>query len=175
MSSMAYQITSITIVYSTVYSFADQRKHQSSASLAFVWGFHHRWPVNSPHKGRNAGKKFPFDDVIMQFHILTVNVSNFPRIIFKRGKKMCCPKISDEFDYGGCVRYVKHVKCRHSGQFCQFCNFSDVFFKIKAINFGRNAGINMSPNINPGFSFCRIFTDFTFCALPIIISTSSIS
>ena len=46
---MASQITSLTTVYSTVYSGADQRKHQSSASLAFVWGIH-RWPVNSPHK-----------------------------------------------------------------------------------------------------------------------------
>ena len=49
MGAMASQITSLTIVYSTVYSGADQRKHQSSASLAFVWGIH-RWPVNSPHK-----------------------------------------------------------------------------------------------------------------------------
>ena len=40
------QITSLTIVYSTVYSGADQRKHQSFASLAFVRGIH-RWPVNS--------------------------------------------------------------------------------------------------------------------------------
>ena len=40
MSTMASQITSITIVYSTVYTGADQRKHQSSASLAFVWGIH---------------------------------------------------------------------------------------------------------------------------------------
>ena len=38
MGAMTYQITSLTIVYSTVYSGADQRKHQSSASLAFVWG-----------------------------------------------------------------------------------------------------------------------------------------
>ena len=45
MSVMASQITSLAIVYST-----DQRKHQSSASLAFVRGIH-RWPVNSPHKG----------------------------------------------------------------------------------------------------------------------------
>ena len=37
-TTMASQITSLTIVYSTVYSDADQRKHQSSASLAFVWG-----------------------------------------------------------------------------------------------------------------------------------------
>ena len=47
---MASQITSLTIVYSNVHSGADQRKHQSSASLAFVRGIH-RWPVNSPHKG----------------------------------------------------------------------------------------------------------------------------
>ena len=54
----------ITIVYWTVYSGADQRKHQSSASLAFVWGSH-RGPVNSPHKGPVTQKVFPFDDVIM--------------------------------------------------------------------------------------------------------------
>ena len=46
--SIASQITSLTIVYSTVYSDADQRKHKSSASLAFVRGIH-RGPVNSPH------------------------------------------------------------------------------------------------------------------------------
>ena len=49
MDTMASQITSLTIIYSTVYSGADQRKHQSSASLAFVRGIH-RGPVNSPHK-----------------------------------------------------------------------------------------------------------------------------
>ena len=37
---MASQITSLTIVYSTIYSGADQGKHQSFASLAFVWGIH---------------------------------------------------------------------------------------------------------------------------------------
>ena len=40
MDMMASQITSLTIVYTTVYSDADQRKHQSSASLAFVRGIH---------------------------------------------------------------------------------------------------------------------------------------
>ena len=50
MGAIASQITSLTIVYSTVYSDAEQRKHQSSASLAFVQGIH-RGPVNSPHKG----------------------------------------------------------------------------------------------------------------------------
>ena len=58
MGAMASQISSLTIVYSTVYSATDERKHQSSASLAFVRGIH-RWPVNSPHK------MFPFDDVIV--------------------------------------------------------------------------------------------------------------
>ena len=53
-----------TIVYSTVYSGADQRKHQSSAWLAFARGVH-RWPVNSPCKGPVRRKMFPFDDVIM--------------------------------------------------------------------------------------------------------------
>ena len=45
MSAMASQITSLTIVYSTIYSGADQRKHQSSASLTFVTGIH-RWPMS---------------------------------------------------------------------------------------------------------------------------------
>ena len=62
--TIASQITSLTSVYSTVYSGADQSKHQSSASLAFVWGIH-RGPVNSPHKWPVTRKMFPFDDVIM--------------------------------------------------------------------------------------------------------------
>ena len=65
MSTIASQITSLTIVYLTVYSGAYQRKHQSSASLAFVRGIH-RGPVNSPHKGPVTRKMFPFDDVIME-------------------------------------------------------------------------------------------------------------
>ena len=62
--AIASQITSFTSVYSTVYSVSDKRKHQSSASLAFVRGIH-RGPVNSPHKMPVARKMFPFDDVIM--------------------------------------------------------------------------------------------------------------
>ena len=64
MGTITSQITSLTIVYSTVYSDADQRKHQSSASLAFVRGIH-RGPVNSPHKWPVTRKMFPFDDVII--------------------------------------------------------------------------------------------------------------
>ena len=63
-SAMASQITNLTIVYSTVYSGADERKRQSSASLAGV-GIH-RWPVNFPHKWPVTRRMFPFDDVIMK-------------------------------------------------------------------------------------------------------------
>ena len=65
MGGMTSQITSLAIVYSTVYSGADQRKHQSPASLAFVRGIH-RGQVNSPHKWPVTRKLLPFDDVIMQ-------------------------------------------------------------------------------------------------------------
>ena len=67
MSALASQITSLTIVYSTVYSGADQRQYQSSASLAFVRGTP-RWPVNSPHKGPVMREMFPCDDVIIHDH-----------------------------------------------------------------------------------------------------------
>ena len=64
MGTMASQLTSLAIVYLTVYSGTDERKHQSSASLAFVRGI--RWgPVNSPHKWPVTRKMFPFDHVIM--------------------------------------------------------------------------------------------------------------
>ena len=56
MGTIASQITSLTIVYSIVYSDADQRIHQSSASLAFR-GIHRR-PVNSPHKWPVTRKSF---------------------------------------------------------------------------------------------------------------------
>ena len=80
MSGMASQITSLTIVYSTVYTGADQRKHQSPASLAFVRGIH-RGPVNSPHKWPVTRKLFPFDDVIMHcpnqyFFIVKLTIEN---------------------------------------------------------------------------------------------------
>ena len=63
---MASQITSLTIVYSTVYSGTDQRKHRSYASLAFARGIQW-WLVNSPHKGPVMQKIFPFDDFIMVY------------------------------------------------------------------------------------------------------------
>ena len=64
MSMVASQITGVLTVYSMVCSVADQRKHQSSTSLAFLRGIH-QWPMNSPHKGPVTRKMFPFDDIIM--------------------------------------------------------------------------------------------------------------
>ena len=77
MGAIASQITSLTIVYSTVYSGADKRKHQSSASLVFVRGIH-RGPVNSPHKWPVTRKMFPFDDVIMMVYGLAWRSVNTP-------------------------------------------------------------------------------------------------
>ena len=77
MSAMASQITGVTIVYLTVCSGADQRKHQSSASLALTRGTR-RWPVTSLHKGPVTRKMAAFDDVIMDD---TSNNSTIPTIM----------------------------------------------------------------------------------------------
>ena len=70
------QITSLMFVYSTVYSGADQRKHQNSVSLASVWGIH-QWPVNSLHKWPVTRKMFPFDDVIIEWVFMHVYICLF--------------------------------------------------------------------------------------------------
>ena len=90
MGSIASQITSLTTVYSIVYSDAGQGKHQSSASLAFVRGIH-RGPVNPPHKWPVTRKKFPFDDVIM----------NPCRAEFTSGRENKCCLISQHQDDTG--------------------------------------------------------------------------
>ena len=76
MGAIASQITSLTIVYSTVSSDADQRKHQSSTSLAFVRGIH--WgPMNSSHKWPVAREMFPLVDVIMRIaHGLIISMGS---------------------------------------------------------------------------------------------------
>ena len=66
MGAMASQNTGVSVVYSTVCSGADQRKYQSSASLAFVRGIR-RSPADSLHQGPITRKMFPFDDVIMVY------------------------------------------------------------------------------------------------------------
>ena len=84
MGAMAFQITSLTIVYSIVYSDADHRKHRSSASLAFVRGIH-RGPVNSPHKWPVTRKMFPFNDVIMltSYPILEISIKDILHVTWE--------------------------------------------------------------------------------------------
>ena len=101
MSAMASQITSLSIAYSG----ADQRKYQSSASLAFVWGIR-RWPVNSPHKWLVMGKMIPFDDVIMlcKFNSWPSTLTNIPSFC-----GICKAKI-----------IIRSFKTNHSKIFCNY-------------------------------------------------------
>ena len=75
-SARESQITSLTIVYWSVYSGADQRKHQSSAPLAFVSWIHRR-PVISPHKGSVTRKIFPFDIVTLKVGVCCMRMLFF--------------------------------------------------------------------------------------------------
>ena len=105
MTTIASQITSLRIVYSTVYSDADQRKHQSSASLAFVRGIH-RGPVNSPHKWPVTRKIFPFDDIIM-----IIQTPPYVSLI-----RPCRAAFN-----GSCLKY-NHKKCRRQEEIlCEHC------------------------------------------------------
>ena len=63
MGTMASQITSLRIVFSTVHSGADQRKHQSSASLAIAWNS--ALTVEFPAQMASKAGNFPFHNVIM--------------------------------------------------------------------------------------------------------------
>ena len=79
MSAMVSQITGLLIVFWTICSGTDERKHQSSASLAVVKGIHW-WLVASPHKGPIKWKMFPFDVVIMiqlNLHPKTILIPSF--------------------------------------------------------------------------------------------------
>ena len=111
MGVVASQITSITIVYSTVYSGASQRKHQSSASLAFVRRIH-RWPVNSPHKWPVTRKMFPFDDVIMDEYTFRLGwwlLSQFPPLRYFRNFFQHCRNTSQQLN----ITFM-FVRCQRS-------------------------------------------------------------
>ena len=83
MSALVSQITCVPIVCSTVWSGADQREHQSSASLPFVMGIR-RWPVNSPHKGPVTRKIFSFNDV-NKISMLYLNPCCWPGAVQRYG------------------------------------------------------------------------------------------
>ena len=114
MGAIASQITSLTIVYRTVDSDADQREHQSFASLAFVWGIH-RGPVNSPHKKPVTWKMFPFSDLIMRVR----------KVVWK-----CCVckyiVHSGKYEQSSCfvVRFLLSLDLTSS-----ICLFSDICLK----------------------------------------------
>ena len=80
---MAFQITSVSIIYSTAYSGKDLRKCQSSESLALVRGIH-RSPVNSSYKGPVARKMFSFDDVILI--LIVSNEKTLPKRLTRIGQ-----------------------------------------------------------------------------------------
>ena len=85
MGAIAFQITSLTIVSSTAYSDADQRKHQSSASLAFVQRIH-REAGEFPALWQMASDAeiSPFNDVIIKITRRTPRVPTSPCLIWGR-------------------------------------------------------------------------------------------
>ena len=99
---MASPITGVSIVCSTVCSGTDQRKHQRSASLAFVRGIH-RWPMNSPHRGPVTRKMFQFEDVIMILTWLIVSKDCRPGLWFSIKKwklSICFPRFEPNLLHG---------------------------------------------------------------------------
>ena len=112
MSAIASQITGVSMVCSTVCSGANQRKHQSSASLVFVREIH-RWPVNSPHKGPVTRKMFPFDDVIMGLLSRCIPLLASPRPRF-RHVRVQWRDTNGWRERGGGLRLVYLSRRRHS-------------------------------------------------------------
>ena len=115
MGAIASQNTSLTIVYATVNSDADKKTHQSSVSLAFVWGVH-RGPVNSPHKWPVTRKMFPFDDVIMGWvnHTMLLSASEATLIHWGRVRHICASKItiigsSNGLSHGRCQAIFRTI------------------------------------------------------------------
>ena len=115
MSAIASQITGVSFVCLSVCSDADQKTHQSSASLAFVRGIY-RWPVNSPHKGPVKWKMFPFDDVIMGM----CDIAHW--------KVVCFTKVSRNIDR----LFYRDMPNPYPAQPCVKCsNILDVISKIE--------------------------------------------
>ena len=139
MGTMASQITSHTIVYSTVYSGTDERKHQNSASLAIVRGIHRR-TVNSPHKWPVTRKMFPFDDVIMF-------ASNFWT---QNALMQLASAFTGYLYYLTTIKLVPHTRKRK-------CHFDEIFFHCMAAIPGCSASCHFTRNFAIGCpGFCQL-------------------
>ena len=126
MSAMASLITGVLIVYSTVYSRADQRKQHSSALLAFVRGI--PWsPVNSPHKELVTRKMFPFDDVIMEiiFPFVVIKWNLFTRHQFPLDPKV---SIVSKWDFilQNMDPYNNGMQIHHISKILSTCQFFEL-------------------------------------------------
>ena len=86
MKMMAPQITSPTIVYSTVYSGPNQRKHQSSASLTFVRGIH-QWPVNFPTQRSSNAENV---SIWWHHHGLPIRSQDWKFLSMNMVHSLCC-------------------------------------------------------------------------------------
>ena len=115
MGMISFQITSLAIVYSTVYSGADQRKHQISAPLAFEWGIH-RGPVNSPYKWPVTRKMFPFDHGVE-------SIRGFALIIISYFRVASLPQCHEVYGHNWpATKIVQNVKWMHTyGNTCYLC------------------------------------------------------
>ena len=157
MGATASQITSLTIVYSTVYSGADQRKHQSSESLPFVRGIH-RWPVNYPHKWPVTREMFPFDDVLMS--------RPFSMSILVAGKGNLLHRLALCLDQ---IRQM-HAKCLPFSQNSSFYySWSFISVRLRHISFRlRRMGrvLTQTANHTPGWNIKptdRVRAEYSLC------------
>ena len=116
---MASQFTGVSIVYSTVCLGADKRKHQSSASLAFVRKIH-RWPVNSPHKDQLRRKCFHLMTSWWYIEVMEVTKIHFSSL--GPGKlpapawcdNICQPVPSTEFSQKRRNKPAEYLYCMHN-------------------------------------------------------------
>ena len=108
MSTMAYQITIRTLVYSTVYSGAEQRKHQSSASLAFVRGINSQvtgeFPAQMASNAENVSIWWRHHEYIMGYFTLS---KPKPRYLPKNTETMLI-----------LIQYIPGI--RHTVLFCSY-------------------------------------------------------
>ena len=113
MTTMVSQIINLTIVYSTVYSGTDERKHQNSASLTFVRGIH-RVPVNSPNKRPATQKMFQFYDVIMStWTLIVVSLckARGGRLHDENFRYQGYSKVLPKWCWKGCLLNIMLLKC----------------------------------------------------------------